>query len=470
MTLTEHGQVKLQFKCGIGSAIFQDGPTHLATIRYNEFDPAFLEVELLEIADDGDWVSPTRFGVWENPLLLTPMEPGYGAVMLFGDLGPYLRTPRVLISPDAISLGVITHRNDESSHWYLSAKLLPAEILNFYAATELDEDSPISVPVSKHGYLEFDSSFGRLKLHSTKSGYSGREFDHPVTYLVHRATAQGKVTVPGGTSVQEAMEKIRDEIHLACKCLTLVYRWPISFYEISFQPLMSESSSRYRQNVTFRVAHSPLARKSNTFPLVPFHYLEGEGFNSLYSALDQSEERDLICRVIEFLAGSHDAHLETAYFMAFAALETMVILSAASEEPGPLGTGERKRICRALRKTIDEFVPQNSREVMKRKLPELFRPPFADLALLACGRTQVSTDDLWVEEGLEKGLKVAMKTRNELFHALEVSDPQRMAMDFYRIRILAERMILSHLKWPISKTEMDPGGYLGWANSSTGSN
>jgi hypothetical protein len=63
-------------------------------------------------------------------------------------------------------------------------------------------------------------------------------------------------------------------------------------------------------------------------------------------------------------------------------------------------------------------------------------------------------NDLWNEDGPGDGIKLALKNRNHLVHNANSENPRELYPDTVRLRILAERLILSFIEWDLGKLSL----------------
>jgi hypothetical protein len=68
-----------------------------------------------------------------------------------------------------------------------------------------------------------------------------------------------------------------------------------------------------------------------------------------------------------------------------------------------------------------------------------------------CQELRVKFNDLWNVEEPSDGIKLALKNRNHLVHQANSASPRELYPDTVRLRILAERLILSFIGWDLEK-------------------
>jgi hypothetical protein len=174
-----------------------------------------------------------------------------------------------------------------------------------------------------------------------------------------------------------------------------------------------------------------------------------------------SDSEDLR-RAIDFLATSYESPLETAFFMTFSAMETIVNLSIGSASAAAYNTTEWSKIRTALKEAIDRISVELSIEGanLLEKLPEMERPSFKKRVTLACSTLSPKTSDIWPDGDFIKGMQGAARLRNGLFHAAKYSDHNAIADSLIRIRTFTERLLTKLLKvadedlWPHRDNEL----------------
>lgn len=201
-----------------------------------------------------------------------------------------------------------------------------------------------------------------------------------------------------------------------------------------------------------------ISKKSNlgnVNELIHHSNLVNGGFENLLNQLGESSLADCIVRSVRFLTASTDDNsVEMNYLLVIAALECFC--NGFISQPDNrilIPARPAKRISKALSKTINELCDDESLsewlDIVKSKLPELSRPTTFSMIQYCCEELDVMFNDLWNEERSGDGIKLALKNRNHLVHQANSTNPRELYPDMVRLRILAERLILSFIGWDI---------------------
>jgi hypothetical protein len=172
------------------------------------------------------------------------------------------------------------------------------------------------------------------------------------------------------------------------------------------------------------------------------------GLQKLIQSIRGRAEYASIARAIRFLSASYyEASLETAYFMAFTAMETVIDACVTPEERILLSAAKWKKVQRELRTAIAKLDLGPVTAEMKSKIGELRRATLQSRVENACVRMTPKTDDLWPGQSVSQGIVTAARMRNELFHAALSADMNEMSANLVRVQTFTERLLLKKLQW-----------------------
>lgn len=442
-------------------------PEFALTLGYNRFDPTTLSTELLWLGNEDECRRAHQLlrHLPQNHLCLTNLDSPLESVELLGIYQVSQGGTTATVEAGAIQVGLTEEPLEVESTYSVIVELQPGGLVSFPEIQNMSYTGEIQHKQVEAGHVSFTSSSGELEVAKRYGSYSTMELGDKVTHRVRRCGATGSLTVPKGTSLFDLNESLRSEIDQVCVALSLAYRQPVDYYEIQYYENCPESGRQRRSPFLRRRLRDHKQARSGD-ELINARALSDGGLQLLVDAIYSARESDSLVRAIGFLAASNEASLETAYFMAFAAMETIVDACLEKEELTVLGSSQWKKAAHGLRTAIDSMELGPPGEVVKNKLPELRRRSLSDRMKLACNRLKPKLDDLWPSDGLEVGFKRAARIRNGLFHASETNEAPDMATDLLRVRTLAERLLLRELGWSDEGIWVWYDQDLKWANSS----
>ena len=459
----------IRFRGNIKNADVQF-PEFAATLGYDRFDPTTLSTELFLLGSEDDCRRAETLLRYfpQNLRCLNNLDSPIDSVELF-DIYKVSRS-RTVVTIEAREMRVgLTDEPLESDETYsVIVELQPGGLVSFPEMATMHCTGEIRHEQVETGRVSFASSFGELEVSTRYTFYSTVELGDEVTHRVLRCGVAGSLKVPKGASLFDLNESFCSDLDKVCVALSLAYRQPVDYYEIQYYEDRPAPDGESRSPFLRRRLRDHKQKRSGD-ELINVRSLSDGGLQQLVDAIYSARESVGIVRAIGFLAASSEASLETAYFMAFAAMETIVDACLEGQERTVLGSSQWKKAERKLKSAIDFLALGPPGEVVKSKLPELRRRSLSDRMKLACDRLKPKLDDLWPAEGLEVGFKRAAEIRNGLFHASEAHEVPDMAKDLLRIRTLAERLLLRELRWPDENIWVWYDQDLKWANSeSTG--
>jgi hypothetical protein len=362
----------------------------------------------------------------------------------------------VKLEPSEIQVG-ITHAPFEADYtWIIKVELTPSGILEVPGIRTQSYTGDITHKPLDDKIIEVSTKLGVLQVGERYSHHGSREFGNKITHSVQHASITGSITTVQGQNLASVTTSLIEEIKSICIVLSLCYRQPIRFYEIEFftdpnstaRPEMLEATIRRRQN--------SLESKNTKDELIARDNLIDGGLDELVKNYNASGHKEEITRAIRFLSASYNAEvLESAYFLAYSALDLISSVGAVSDVY-LLDPPKWKRVQRLLRTYLDSIATIEGIisvvEQLKAKLPELRRTSGDKRVIEACRKLNIKTDDIWRKDGFELGLKSATGMRNRLFHAASTGDTGDLFVNLIRIRALVERLILGALGWPTDRT------------------
>lgn len=425
-----------------------------AAIRFDRWDPTSLTVDLLWNGDQDE----RRLGagtlelIQENHVLLESDDPNQHSVEVLGISGmSHTYDPQSAqsssIDAAAVQMGITTDALEEDTRYSVSVRLQPSGILCLPGHRQSSYTGEVRVKKILEGKVEVPSAFGTLEPQESYEFHSSTEAGNRVEHRVQRATIMGSVVIPSGQSLHDAHETMKTEFAEICTALSLCYRQPVNYYEVCYLPREGKGWGSER---TMRRRWGSVTKRQQLEELINVRQLIDGGLARLVAAIRESRESVGIARAIKFLSASYDARLETAYFMAFSAMETVVNACLEKDEKEPLSRGAYDKLRRHLSTALDGFAFESEtvRALIKEKLPELKRPSFARCVAAACERHPIETSDLWPQGGFAHGMNRAARNRNALFHSATADELHVMAGDLVRIRTFTERVLLHMLGWP----------------------
>src|SRR6266850_1241724 len=169
-----------------------------------------------------------------------------------------------------------------------------------------------------------------------------------------------------------------------------------------------------------------------------------QGMKTLYKL--RKENIDLIRPIRDILSGHKATTLEQKFTLYFLALEKIKDIYARKN--GVEKNIYNAKLWKSMQKNIIKVIQESSNEDetkkrMLRKISELNRPPISDIIDKVLSSYPTGNKDLYPENQEA----TFFTTRNQLIHTAGVVDEERLYKDTYRVRSLAERIILRMLDW-----------------------
>lgn len=290
-------------------------------------------------------------------------------------------------------------------------------------------------------------------------------FDYEDTEISNKkATLQIKtptIILIGGLTrtltTSKFIQELEDELSYICPLLSLSFREPIFWYQISGTIFKSQQELGNIKEFLIRDARQLETTFADRGQLIDYESLSGRGFQNLIRNFQNSDQASLLKRTILLLAESYsDKIIENKYLLAFSALDTLTKnIHLPNSNLNQMGSSSWKKLEKELEKTINLYFEPNStnkiRDHIINKLPELKSPTTMDRVLNVCDLLKVDCAKLWSPKTFHDGLSSALKLRNKLAHGEEIPDFYDLQCHLVRLQILVERIMLKLLKWPDAK-------------------
>ena len=342
-----------------------------------------------------------------------------------------------------------------------TVELTPSDILESNSSMSSSYDGTITRARNYEGDLTWCTDSANIELHSRYVYEDSAVFDSKATIQIYRPAVVFRFEGSEINDLSEATGFVERELTWVCIALSLCYRKRVTWYKLSLDVVLHDG--------TVPVGLSPLVRrrisqKPNTdkvHELINHFNLVNGGFEILLNQLRESCLSNCIVRSIRFLSASTDDNsVEMNYLLVIAALECFC--NGYISQPGKrmkIPAGPAQKISKALSASINDLRQDTSLaewlDIAKSKLPELNRPTTFSMIQYCCKELDVMFNDLWNEDGPGDGIKLALRNRNHLVHNANSANPRELYPDTVRLRILAERLILSFIEW-------DPGKLSLW--------
>ncbi len=448
------GTQKIRFD---GKASAPNGDVFRFSVAGDFLEDDFARLDL-EIFLHGDKVArqSMELGFLANPMnyrWLPAERESEGHVELLGLQGYSIRSTMdgpISAKPQFAALQRGIHPTKETGEKKLHTviRLLPSGLIQdamfrFNANGEID-----ATRFPAHTPILFTSKFGELRLQQSFGYRDFEEYGNKVIKRVAQMVLSGEMVVPQGSSLYDVNEGLKAEIEILCVTLSFCFRQRVQLAQIKYHDVQARAvdEAYYRR----KFPENPVRIDIENF--INSEQLGNGGLQRLVTALNRCARSADLVRAINFLSASYGSTLETGFFMAFSAMETVIDVALDSVGEGKLSDGQWDAIRRPVRRAIEVAAAAarvNSTDILA-KLPELRRPAFKRQVERACAYFKVPTDDLWTDKGFLDGIGDAAALRNGLFHAAQYSDGASLYLSLVRVRALAERLIARLLEWPDS--------------------
>ncbi|OGU21983.1 MAG: hypothetical protein A2580_12605 [Hydrogenophilales bacterium RIFOXYD1_FULL_62_11] len=365
----------------------------------------------------------------------------------------------------AVQVGITQELHSHSRQLSVIIQLQPSGILSLPTIHEHHYDGHTSVEPVEEGLIPLRLGKAQLEAGLTYEYGSSEADGNEITNRVQRATFMGRLEVEPTESLFDVHEHLKKALSDACIALSLCYRQTVDYYQIEYM-----DNDAQGKRMVHRRRWNLVKRRASGDELIHARALRKGGLQRLVDGIRGFPRSEELRQAIKFLAASYTAELETAYFMAFSAMEAILACCLEEGEVLALTAGRWKKFEREIRKRIEELIPltndsdQEIRDKLCEKVPELKRTTLVRRVSVACERYKPKTSDLWVDIPFEEGIEKAARARNGLFHVAGAGVDVMIGLDLIRVRTFTERLLLKLLSWPDEEVWVWYDQNLKWAN------
>jgi hypothetical protein len=232
-------------------------------------------------------------------------------------MGTSVHSSRISVS--AVQIGITKTQLGKDKILNVTVRLQPSGILCLPAIHNQIFTGEVKIEPVETGTVEIGVEGGELEARETYEYNKHEQNGDNVTDRIQRATILGKIAVNKENTLWDAHERLKDELRVACSALSLCYRQTVDFYEIEYLDVNNDSTHRS----VFRRKWPKCKKKLPGDELVNTRSLINGGLQRLVDGIESLDRSKDIHRAIQFLANSYEETAETAYFMAFSAMETI---------------------------------------------------------------------------------------------------------------------------------------------------
>jgi hypothetical protein len=454
------------------AALDPDGPERaFGSIRYDQHDPGSLDIAVHFVGDDSSrrenhsrlfrshWNYFWLYGRNERPRMVEVL--GITGATASG-------TTTIRPRAAAVQVDISAEPRVTDAKYQYTVQLTPSGILTKFQSVEFRYTGEIIREVLQPGDAIVQTTIGQVLATEHYQTYDRVENENRVTAVVERAVLTGEVNVKAGEALSVLHERLQEVVDNICDILSLCYRVPVTYYEISYFELEPRTDHTVASPLLRRKV-TPVKQNVAKDELVHYRDLVDGGLHALYDAYMSHPERDRLRRAIRFGAGSRDVvGLEQSYFLTYAALESVLDAAADAATRDTIPASPFRKLCSHLRETIAQFAVERGFadiiDDIKEKLPELQRRSTSRKMVRVQAQLGLKVDDLWPTVGFAAGFARATRSRNELVHAAKIQNARQVYSDGIRVSLLTERLILKLLKWPDDKIWVWHDQLLKWAN------
>ncbi|MBB3759565.1 hypothetical protein [Xanthomonas arboricola] len=423
------------------------------SIRYEMHDPESLEVEVLFLGGEEERAEAYRAtqAIDINLVKLHPINEGEDCINLLGLTQWRSSFTRMTLEPSAIEIGIDRDAVTQPVNVSFIVGLQPSGILTGHGSAELHYNGNISMRHRDDGQILVQTALGPIEAVEAYDYLDGKAFGDKVVHRIQRVRLTGEFKLQPGETLRSLHDRLLEEIFPICSALSLCYRQPVDAYQIKY--LWEGSEEDPIKRATYRRKWHRSRERTDDSELINTSSLREGGLSELVKALREHPRSKSLDQGIGFLSHSYVSFLETAYFTAFSAMETIVNAVSEDAEGMVIGSSSWRKVQKALRSSLMELADAGSISTetakhMQEKLPELRRASLASRIDKVVDAYSIKISDLWTAEGFTEGMKRASGFRHDLFHAAHTSDIDLMGVDLIRIRAFTERLLLAALAWP----------------------
>lgn len=418
------------------------------TVRYHQWNPEDLSIDLLWLCDEETKREYALELKYLNSFWVQSLDANHSSIELLGITGvttqafeDSVHSSRVSVS--ALKIGITQAQLSDERKINVTVRVQPSGILCLPSIHNRFFTGEVKIKTVETGIVEIDVLGGKLEARETYEYNKHEMYGDIVTEQIQRATLLGEITVNKGQSLSDAHERLKEEIRNACSALSLCYRQTVDFYEIEY----SDQNSDLTLRSVFRRKWPTYKRRLSGDELINTRALLDGGLKKLICSIEALDRKEDIHRAIQFLANSYEETAETAYFMAFSAMETIVSCCLDRKDELIAESAQWKKIERTLKEAIQSRLDSQFHEALINKLPELKRQALSARIDAACVKLHPKTDDLWPNLTFKVGIKRAANIRNGLFHSASTNNDSDLISDLVRIRNFSERLLLKLIGW-----------------------
>lgn len=186
-----------------------------------------------------------------------------------------------------------------------------------------------------------------------------------------------------------------------------------------------------------------------------------EFINTTWQNFSGQEHKDILRQAIHYTIPTHGESLERTFMILYAALESALTFLRRQDDYKILSSNEFSQLRRDLRSWLKKHPllehDSQKRALIYEKVRELNRFPFSHIFKKFCQRYSLDLSDLWPVLGKLKEWPL-IEIRHRLVHGDPfVSRPvEALSCATEHLRWTVERMILSMLGWPVSRSKVSP--------------
>jgi len=444
----------------------------MVTLEWEAHDPMSHRVKLSFLGDAAEQ-GTTRHHLWNqrgSTLMIRGSNTEAPSVRLDGIRNVSLTTNQAAIDADELVVDWPAAPSEGDARYLMKAQLTPGGIVATPAIWECRPNGGIDVRPAFQGEVLVTTSRGTWRVGEDYDHHEGIEHGNRMISGIQRSTVSGPVSVAAGTEFLKVHSEVERELWDICLILSLCYRVPVRFYEIRYVRDPESGAPQMGWGIYARYRRPLQVRGGAEEELIGTAQLVDGWLDTLVQAYQAARDREALRRAVSFLATSNRAELvEASYFLAYAALE-LVVNACVPTDRHLVGTAGWGRLSSRLTKAIQEFaseekLPGPVGELVE-NLPCVRRRSSSARIIKAATNLKIQTEDLWIRDGFEGGVRKATKMRNELFHGALVLDAMELIASRVRISVLTERLVLRLLDWPADRVALRHEQQLVWANSS----
>jgi len=345
---------------------------------------------------------------------------------------------------------------ENAEHIYVEVLLTPGSILRKFGTKELHHDGSITNIDGHPDQIEWRLGVGKVSALTRCTYEEDNFFDNKAIIQIERPSLFFEIDNDSNLSTYDIRSEVEKDARDLSLILSLCYRKVVSWYEIKFFIITHDKKQRIIRPLIRKKVYTR-SYQEHEDELINHRELIGGGLQTLLENFRSSPMIESLRRSITFLSSSQSIQtVEIQYFLAIISLEAfcdgLIELNRCETR---IPSGKWKKIEHTLRSSLDTLDEQEGMSIhierVKKKLPELKGFATLEKILYCCRILEVDANDLWQKSGLEAGLDKALSLRNHLFHRAYYEDPYFLYANCIRIQVLAERLILKHLRWPDDK-------------------